>query len=83
MKPVKPVLWIAVGIILGVTATVAARQTAQRPTDRLVNHGIVGLVGGRQATFEKDTRTGACWLAVGGSEDQGVTLAVAPKEACD
>lgn len=83
MKPAKPVLWIAVGVVLGITATVAARPSTQRPADRLANNGIVGFVGGKQAVFEKDARTGACWLAVGGAEDQSIALVVAPKEACD
>jgi hypothetical protein len=84
MKPAKPVLWMAVGIILGITVTVAARPNSRPPADRLANSGIVGLVAGKQAIFEKDTRTGACWLAVGGGgEDQTMALAVAPKEACD
>jgi hypothetical protein len=74
---------MAVGIILGITATVGARPKTQPPADRLANNGIVGFVGGKQAVFEKDSRTGACWLAVGGTEDQSITLAVAPKEACD
>jgi hypothetical protein len=87
MKNLKPVLWIAVGIVVGAAGVLTASQGGvlrQDPTATVGRLQVtkVGAALQNDAFFIKDPQSGACWLALKWQADS-VNLAVAPKEACD
>jgi tryptophan synthase beta subunit len=84
----KPVLWIVVGMVVGAAGALAAATTAspqQKPAEVSRLHYIAAGVtypNGPSAAFYKDAKSGGCWLAINWTAAD-MSLAVAPKEACD
>ena len=87
MKNLKPVLWIVLGVLVGASGTTAIRaavpQTQRRLDVRTISGDAVGSGLNQWAHWIKDTKTGACWLALGRNPGEAVGLAPGPKEACD
>jgi hypothetical protein len=82
MKIVKPSLFVAVGMVLGVAGTVVAKPTRQQSAARLAETSA-GTVNQRPAMFVRDAKSGGCWLVVGyGTGDASPSVAVAPASAC-
>ena len=85
MAGIRPALWILLGTVLGVASTstvsVMRAQPVQPAKGRIEVSALAGVVRQREAYFIKDSKSGACWIALFWSEQQ--SLAPAPKEACD
>jgi hypothetical protein len=82
MKILKPSLYVAVGMVLGVAVTVVAKPARQQSAARLTETSA-GTVNGRPALFVKDAKSGGCWLVVGyGTGDASPSVAVAAPSAC-
>jgi hypothetical protein len=82
MRIVKPSLYAAFGMVLGVAATVVATPAPQQSGARLTETSA-GTAQGRPASFVKDAKSGGCWLVVGyGTGDASPGVAVAPPSAC-
>lgn len=87
MKHLKPVLWIVLGVLVGASGAPAVRAAVPQEQRRLEVRPIQGhAVGGgldQWAYWIKDSKTGACWLALGRHSGDPIGLAPAPKEACE
>ena len=84
MRIVKPSLYVALGMILGIAVTVIAETPRQSAASRRMSETTAGSVHGRPAVFVKDAKSGACWLAVGYTTGElSPTIAVAPAAACE
>jgi hypothetical protein len=86
MRLAKPTLYVALGMVLGVTGSLLA-QTVVQPTHltgpRLTSVPA-GNVASRPASFVSDPASGGCWLVVGyGTGDASPSVAVAPVAACN
>jgi hypothetical protein len=85
MRIAKPVLWIVVGLVIGASGVSATRtvERQQRPPNRLEVTAAYGGALDNSAFFIKDSKSGACWLALRLSPSAEVSLAAAPREACE
>ena len=83
MKNLKAVLWTLVGIVISAAAVLAASQAApsQQKQQRLLVTAA-GTAADNSAYFIKDSKSGACWLALKWTAAQ-TSVAPAPKDACD
>ena len=84
MRIAKPSLYLAMGMVLGVAATVVAKPTQpQQQSAARLTETPAGSVNKRPAIFVKDAKSGGCWLVVGyGTGDSSPSIAVAPSSAC-
>ena len=88
MKNLKPVLWIVVGMVVGASgALVAGQGTVVRQDPTATSGGRLqvtraGVALFNDAFFVKDSKSGACWLALKWDAST-MNVAAAPKEACD
>ena len=83
----KPGLYVAIGIAVGVGATVAAKplnqtQVMSSPRMTAIDAGIGGASRSVSAIFLRDSKSGGCWIVTydGSGESRGI--AVAPPSAC-
>jgi glucose uptake protein GlcU len=88
MKNLKSVLWTAVGMVVGAVGMLVTNQTAQAQQKPAVPNrlqfidGGVAYASGPRVAFYKDAKSGGCWLAITWTAAD-MSLATAPKEACD
>lgn len=81
MKTLKPLLWIVVGLVIGAAGALTAQSAPQqKPVPRL-QITSAGSVLNNNAFFIKDSKSGACWLALQWTSLE-TTLSVAPNESC-
>ena len=82
MRIVKPSLYAAFGMVLGIAVTAVASPAPQQSASRLTETSA-GSVNKRPAVFVKDAKSGGCWLVVGyGTGEASPSIAVAPTSAC-
>ena len=83
MKIVKPSLYSAVGMVLGIAVTAVPTPARQQLGARLTE-APAGVVNNRPAIFVKDAKSGGCWLVVGHrTGEASPTIVVAPPSACE
>ena len=85
MTIAKRLGWLVIGIVIGWIGSgslLAARWAQAVPGRRLMVVARANLSEGVNGNFIKDTRTGACWLAVRSRDDRDMALAPAPLESC-
>ena len=88
MKIVTRGMYVAVGVVVGIVTSIAARPLAQaQPSTTVKPTGIMTLETLRQTAdvyFLKDARTQGCWLFVrsAGGASGSPALSPAPQGAC-
>ena len=82
MKALKPLLWIAVGLVIGAAGALTAHSAHQQKPAARLQITSAGRVLNNDAYFIKDSKTGACWLALKWTSIE-TSLAAAPSESCD
>ena len=83
MKILKPLLWAVAGLTIGVTGMLTAQAQVRQPKpDQRLQVIFAGHVLNTSAYFLKDSKSGACWLALAWDASQ-VTLTTAPNDACN
>jgi hypothetical protein len=88
MAVAKRIGWVLIGILIGIcgASALSASGAAQeeRPQPRLVALMRGDRIGGYNAYFIKDTKTGGCWLSIrSGNADGPVALAPASPASCE
>jgi len=88
MAVAKRIGWVLIGILIGIcgASALSASGAAQeeRPQPRLVALMRGDRIGGYNAYFIKDTKTGGCWLSIRSGDPYGpVSLAPAPAASCE
>jgi len=85
MRIARPALYVAFGMVLGVTAALVAQQpVVQQGTGPRLTAVSIGNVAHRPAYFVRDAASGGCWLVLGyGTGDASPSVAVAPPAACE
>lgn len=79
----KRILYVALGMALGIAVTVVATPAQQQPAANRLSEVSAGYAMKRPAVFVKDSKTGGCWLVVGYTTgDASPSVAVAPPSAC-
>jgi hypothetical protein len=82
MNIAKRILWISVGVGLGIALSAAPSIRAQQANDPNSNVVVVHFVqDGYGLFFMSDDKTQACWVGFQGNGEI-TTLSPAPKEAC-
>ena len=85
MRTVKPAMFVAIGMCLGVGATLTATRGSQatQPKPARMSStwapGVNGFFG--RVEFIKDSKSGGCWITL--DQSSNFALAPAPKEACE
>jgi hypothetical protein len=77
--------WILIGVVIGALASTAltAANARQEPASRRLLVLAAGPLQTFSTSFIKDTKTGACWLAVRSRDDVSAALAPAPAASCE
>ena len=78
----KRILWLVAGLLVGVSGVSAMPPAAQKqPPSRLQVMNLDGETLNNRVAFVKDPKSGGCWLVLRW-DASSMTMAVAPKEAC-
>ena len=78
--------WILIGVVIGAlasTALTAASARQEKTTSRRLLVQAAGPLQTISTSFIKDTKTGACWLAIRSRDDVSTSLAPAPAASCE
>jgi hypothetical protein len=83
MKLVRPAVWIALGIVIGLLSSgaIGAFQV-QQPKASRIQKLPAGVVGKTTLFFLHDPKDDGCWLVTEGSAENITALAAAPRESC-
>jgi hypothetical protein len=74
-----------IGVVIGALASTAltASSARQERTSRRLQVLSAGPLQTFSTSFIKDTKTGACWLAIRSRDDVATALAPAPAASCE
>jgi hypothetical protein len=81
MKLVKSLGLIVLGVIIGALSmrTVSGQSQPTSPAQPRISQ----MAAGSSFSFVKDEKSGGCWIFYATPDSTAVTMAEAPKKACD